>query len=67
MPESFPKPPCIEPRFSTRSKLFYLFVLICMLSPVDLIPDVVPILGQADDVVLTLVALVDIARKFLRK
>ena len=54
-------------RFPIGCKLFYLVVIICILSPVDIVPDIVPIFGLADDVALPLVALIDVCRRLLRK
>ena len=54
-------------RFPIGCKIFYLVAIICILSPVDIVPDIVPFLGLADDVALPLVALIDVCRRLLRK
>lgn len=54
-------------RFPIGCKIFYLVAIICILSPVDIVPDIVPILGLTDDVALPLVALIDVCRRLLRK
>ena len=54
-------------RFPIGCKIFYLVAIICILSPIDIVPDIVPILGLTDDVALPLVALIDVCRRLLRK
>lgn len=39
----------VDPRVPLLTKLLPVGVLIYLLSPVDLVPDVVPVLGQLDD------------------
>ena len=41
-----------DPRAPLRAKAFALFVVAYALSPVDLIPDFVPVLGLLDDLIL---------------
>ena len=52
-----------DPRVPVRGRAFALFALGYLVSPVDLIPDFVPILGQADDVVVVVLALHHLLRK----
>ena len=54
-------------RFPIGCKIFYLVAIICILSPVDIVPDIIPFLVLADDVGLPLVALIDVCRRLLRK
>ena len=54
-------------RFPIGCKIFYLVAIICILSPIDIVPDIGPILGLTDDVALPLVALIDVCRRLLRK
>ncbi len=46
-----------DPRVPPRSKLFAGFMAAYIVSPIDLVPDFVPLLGKADDIVLTAFAL----------
>ncbi|PYE55710.1 YkvA family protein [Deinococcus yavapaiensis] len=41
-----------DPRTPAHAKLFALFVVAYALSPIDLIPDFIPVLGYLDDVIL---------------
>lgn len=41
-----------DPRAPRRAKALALLALAYALSPVDLIPDVIPVLGQVDDLIL---------------
>lgn len=41
-----------DPRTPRHAKLFALFVVAYALSPIDLIPDFIPVLGHLDDVIL---------------
>lgn len=43
---------CKDPRVPWYARLFAGFVVAYALSPIDLIPDVIPILGYLDDLVL---------------
>lgn len=46
-----------DPRITRRRKIVAGVVLGYLVSPIDLIPDIVPILGQADDVLLVAFAI----------
>jgi len=41
-----------DPRTPWYARLFVAFIVACALSPIDLIPDFVPVLGYLDDVIL---------------
>lgn len=47
----------VDPRIAIRRKLVVLGVAGYLLSPVDLIPDMIPVLGQVDDLLLVAVAI----------
>lgn len=53
-----------NPRTPTAAKLVAVLAVLYVISPVDLIPDVVPILGWLDDGVIALL-LMQLALKFL--
>ena len=40
----------LDPRVATGGKLLGLFALLYLLMPVDLIPDLIPVVGWLDDV-----------------
>lgn len=46
-----------DPRVPLGPKLFLLGLLVYLLAPVDLVPDLLPVLGQADDAALLLLGL----------
>lgn len=46
-----------DPRVPFRTRAFVLVILGYLVSPIDLIPDAIPVLGQADDLVLAALAL----------
>lgn len=46
-----------DPRVPLRSKMLFGGTLVYLVSPIDVIPDFVPGLGQLDDVVLAVIAL----------
>ena len=46
---------------------FVIFALIYNISPVDFIVDITPLIGLADDVVLTLAAIVNLYMKWRKK
>jgi len=46
-----------DPRVPARSKAFALLAAGYVLSPVDLIPDFIPLLGQSDDALVVILAL----------
>lgn len=46
-----------DPRVPRRRKLIAGVVLGYLVSPIDLIPDIIPVLGQADDVLLVAFAI----------
>jgi uncharacterized membrane protein YkvA (DUF1232 family) len=46
-----------DPRVPARSKAFAIAAAGYLLSPVDLVPDFIPVLGQADDVLVAVLAL----------
>lgn len=46
-----------DPRVRTADKVLLAAVAVYLVSPVDLVPDIVPVLGQADDLALALWAL----------
>ena len=46
-----------DPRVSRSSKGWLLFALVWVVSPIDLIPDFLPVIGPLDDIVVVLVVL----------
>lgn len=54
----------VDPRVATGGKLLAVFALLYLLSPVDLIPDLIPVLGWIDDVGLSALAFTLLARAF---
>ncbi|MDP8958143.1 MAG: YkvA family protein, partial [Actinomycetota bacterium] len=46
-----------DPRVPLRTRAFALAILAYLVSPIDLIPDALPVLGQADDLFLAAMAL----------
>ena len=46
-----------DPRVPTRAKAFALLSVGYVLSPVDLIPDFIPVIGETDDVLVVVLAL----------
>lgn len=46
-----------DPRVPLRTRAFVVVVLGYLFSPIDLMPDFVPVLGQADDLLLAVLAL----------
>ena len=46
-----------DPRVPTAAKLLFGATVIYMLSPIDVVPDWLPVLGQADDLVVLLAGL----------
>ena len=46
-----------EPRVSTFAKAVPFLAALYLVSPLDIIPDVLPILGQIDDLVIAFIAL----------
>ena len=49
------------------SVILVIFALIYNISPVDFIVDITPLIGRADDVILTLVAIVNLYMKWRKK
>lgn len=52
-----------DPRVPLRSKLVFGGTILYLVSPIDLVPDFIPGLGQVDDVVLAVLALHGILNK----
>ncbi len=52
----------LDPRVAPGAKLLALFAIVYLLFPFDLAPDVVPVLGWLDDVGVTAMAFVLLAR-----
>ena len=46
-----------DPRVPTAAKILFGATVLYMLSPIDVVPDWVPVLGQADDLVVLLAGL----------
>ena len=46
-----------HPRLPRRCKILAVFLIMYALSPIDLIPDFIPVLGQMDDLVILPVGL----------
>lgn len=55
-----------DPAVPTRVKVVVLFALVWTLSPIDLIPEFVPVIGPLDDVVVVALALRYAARRIPR-
>jgi uncharacterized membrane protein YkvA (DUF1232 family) len=55
-----------DPRVPRRAKLALALVVLWLVSPIDLIPDVIPVIGLLDDVILTAIALRYAARQVPR-
>ncbi len=51
-----------DPRVSRRSKALAMGTLAYVVSPIDLLPDVIPVVGQVDDVILLVFALNHLVR-----
>lgn len=51
-----------DPRVSRRSKLLAMGTMAYVVSPIDLLPDVIPVIGQVDDVILLIFALNHLVR-----
>jgi uncharacterized membrane protein YkvA (DUF1232 family) len=43
---------CRDPRVPLKSKILTLFVIGYFISPIDLIPDFIPVIGQLDDLII---------------
>ncbi len=46
-----------DPKVSMKTKLFFILSIIYVLSPIDLIPDLIPLRGQIDDLLVILIAI----------
>jgi len=46
-----------DPRVPTAAKLLFGATVLYMLSPIDIVPDWIPVLGQADDLVVLMAGL----------
>lgn len=56
-----------EVKFGSMGKMILFFLsLLYVISPIDLIPDVIPIVGWIDDLVVIIVGIVPIARELFR-
>lgn len=51
-----------DPRVSRRSKVLAVSTLAYVVSPIDLLPDVIPVVGQVDDIILLVFALNHLVR-----
>lgn len=51
-----------DPRVSRRSKILAVGTLAYVVSPIDLLPDVIPVVGQVDDIILLVFALNNLVR-----
>lgn len=54
---------CRDPAVPTRVKLALVFALVWTLSPIDLIPEFIPVIGPLDDVLVIALALRYAARR----
>lgn len=46
-----------DPKVPMKTKIFFILSIIYVLSPYDLIRDIIPILGQIDDIFIIIIAL----------
>lgn len=51
-----------DPRVSRRSKILAMGTVAYVVSPIDLLPDVIPLVGQVDDIILLVFALNHLVR-----
>lgn len=51
-----------DPRVPRRSKVLAMGTLAYVVSPIDLLPDVIPVVGQVDDIILLVFALNHLVR-----
>src|SRR5215510_8809816 len=56
-----------DPRVPTRAKVAVLVALVWIISPIDLIPEFLPVIGPLDDVVVVVLALRYAARQVPRE
>lgn len=56
-----------DPKVPLKIKMFFLLSIIYILSPYDLIRDIIPILGQLDDILVLLVAIIVYKLQSFRK
>lgn len=54
-----------EAKVETRKKLMVLGIIVYIISPVDLVPDFIPVMGYADDVIVPILLI--IAEKLMSK
>lgn len=54
-----------DTKVETRKKLMVLGIILYIVSPIDLIPDFIPVVGYADDVIVPILLI--IAEKLLSK
>lgn len=52
-----------EPSVSKRRKAYLSACLLYMVSPIDLVPGIIPVVGQLDDIIFALAALVKVLKR----
>ena len=55
-----------DPRVPRSSKAWLWFALVWVISPIDLIPEFIPVLGPLDDVIVTVIVLRYVSRRLGR-
>ncbi|HZB34078.1 MAG TPA: DUF1232 domain-containing protein [Streptosporangiaceae bacterium] len=58
---------CRDPRVPRRAKVAVVFAALWVLSPIDLIPEFLPVIGPLDDVIVVALALCYAARRVPRE
>ena len=56
-----------EVKFGSMGKIIlFLLALLYVISPIDLIPDVIPVVGWIDDLVVIIAGMIPLARELFR-